>query len=146
SVPYGYDPESGLGFKIKTVRLYGFQILGGLEFTVSMVEYTDELSLQVSGLTFEYDSSQPPAAQPGQLSRLDPASVRINGQPVNPFGLYWVAMNEQLVELLSSMGLIPLEEVETGLFEYNLVRDFMSKLKYLTYTSKGRIIDRAFKD
>ena len=148
SVPYGYDPESGLGFRIKTVLLAGAQILAGLEFTVSMVEYTDDLSLQVSGLTFEYDSSQSPAppAPPVQFSRLDPASVRINGRPVDPFGLYWVAMNEQLVEFLSSMGLVPLGEQETGLFEYRLVRDFMSNLKYLKYTSEGRIIDKAFKD
>jgi 5'-nucleotidase/UDP-sugar diphosphatase len=145
SVPYGYDPESGLGFKIKTVLLDGAQILAGLEFTVSMVEYTDDLSLQVSGLTFEYDSAKPPA-QPGQLSRLDPFSVKINGQPINPFGLYWVAMNEQLVDLLSSLGLVLLGEEETGLFEYNLVRDFMNKLKFLSYTSEGRIIDRALKD
>jgi 5'-nucleotidase/UDP-sugar diphosphatase len=148
SVPYGYDPESGLGFRIKTVLLPGAYILAGLEFTVSMAEYTDELSLQASGLTFEYDSSQPPAlpAPPVKFSRLDPYSVKINGQPVDPMGVYWVAMNEQLVELLSSMGLIPLRDEETGLFEYNLVRDFMSKLKYLAYTSEGRIIDRAFKD
>jgi len=146
SVPYGYDPESGLGFRIKTVRLAGAQILAGLEFSISNAEYTDELSLQVSGLTFEYDSSKTPATQRGQLSRLDPSSVRINGQPINPSGVYWVAMNEQLVELLRSMGLTFFGEEETWLFEYTLVRDFMSKLKYLAYTSEGRIIDRAVKD
>jgi len=145
SVPYGYDPESGLGFKIKRILLYGEEILAGLEFTVSMAEYTDELSLQASGLTFEYDSSLP-AVPPGQLSRLDPFSVKINGQPFNPYEFYWVAMNEQLVELLRSMGLTFFEEEETWLFEYTLVRDFMSKLKYLAYTSEGRIIDRAFKN
>jgi 5'-nucleotidase/UDP-sugar diphosphatase len=145
SVPYGYDPESGLGFKIKTVLLPGAYILAGLEFTVSMAEYTDELSLQASGLTFEYDSSKPPA-QPGEFSRLDPTSVMINGQRIYPMGLYWVAMNEQLAYLLSSLGLTPIDEKKAELFEYNLVRDFMSKLKYLAYTSEGRIIDRAFKD
>ncbi len=145
SVPYGYDPESGLGFKIKTVLLAGAQILAGLEFTVSAVEYTDDLSMQASGLTFEYDSSKPPAPL-GEFSRLDPTSVRINGLPVDPNGLYWVAMNEQLVVLMASLGLVPFWEVKTGLLEYNLVRDFMRQLKFLSYTSEGRIIDRAYQD
>jgi 5'-nucleotidase len=50
AVPYGYDPVSGLGFKLKTVLLYGVELLAGLEYTVSMVEYTEDFSLQVSGL------------------------------------------------------------------------------------------------
>lgn len=145
SVPYGYDEESGLGFKIRSVQLAGAQILAGLEYTVSHVEYTDELAMQVSGLTFEYDSSKPPAPV-GGFSRLDVASVKVNGNPINSGGMYWVAMNEQLVSLLESAGLVPLAEEETGLFEYNLVRDFMHQLRFLAYTSEGRIIDRAYKD
>ncbi len=143
SIPYGYDPESGLGFKIEVVLLAGVQILGGLEYTVSYVENTDELSMQSSGLTFEYDSSKPPAP-PGQLSRINPASVKINGVPINPTGLYWIALSEQLANFLKSMGLVPFQEIETGLFEYNLVRDFMQKLRILFYRSEGRIIDTAF--
>ncbi len=144
SVPYGYDPESGLGFKINAVLLAGQQILAGLEFSVSNVEYTDELSMQASGLRFEYDSSKPPASL-GELSRVDPASVKIHGELINPNGLYWVVLNEQLATLLVSLGLQPFSEVKTGLFEYNLVRDFMSKLKVLSYTSEGRIVDTAVK-
>lgn len=150
SVPYGYDAESGLGFKIKSVWLAGVQILAGLEYTVSLVEYTDELAMQVSGLTFEYDSTKDPVPieelKKGKLSRLDPYSVKINGVPVDPNGAYWVAMNEQLVSLLGSVGLVPLAEKETGLFEYNLVRDFMHQLRFLAYTSEGRIIDKAYQD
>ncbi|MCK4644713.1 MAG: 5'-nucleotidase C-terminal domain-containing protein [Candidatus Aminicenantes bacterium] len=152
TVPYGYDPVSGLGFKIKVVQLAGAQILAGLEFSVSQVEYTDDLSMQFSGLTFEYDSSKP--ALPiedivvGNLSRLDPTSVKINGQPLllnGPpyYGFYWVALNEQIVSFLGSMGLVPLAIEVTNLFEYDLVRDYMKKLKKLKYKSEGRIIDRA---
>lgn len=150
SVPYGYDAESGLGFKIKCVQLPGIYILAGLEYTVSLVEYTDELAMQVSGLTFEYDSTKDPLTieeiKEGKLSRLDPYSVRVNGAPLNPYGVYWVAMNEQLVSLLGSLGLPLVDEKETGLFEYNLVRDFMHQIKFLAYTSEGRIIDRAYQD
>jgi len=150
TVPYGYDAESGLGFKIKSVLLAGVQILAGLEYTVSLVEYTDELAVQVSGLTFEYDSTKEPVPieelKKGKLSRLDPYSVKVNGVPLDPYGAYWVAMNEQLVSLLGSVGLEPLAEMETGLFEYNLVRDFMRRLRFLAYKAEGRIIDRAYQD
>ena len=140
-VPYGYDPASGLGFKIKSVLLAGAQILAGLEYSVTYVEYTDELSLQVSGLEFKYDSSKPPAGSIGQISRLDPYSVKVNGQPLNPNGLYWVALNEQLLNFLQANGLVPFQVIDTGLFEYNLVRDYMDTLNILDYSSEGRIVD-----
>ncbi len=150
SVPYGYDPDSGLGFKIHLVLLAGAQILAGLEYTVSMVEYTDEVSLQASGITFEYDSAKTPASTLEEIlagmGRIDPLSVRVNGDPLDPQGLYQVAMNEQLVKFLSSLGMEPVMgvDVDTGLFLYNVVRDYMQELKIIEYASEGRIIDRAF--
>jgi 5'-nucleotidase len=143
TVPYGYDPASGLGFKISSVLLAGGQILAGLEYSVTYVEYTTDFSLQVSGLRFKYDSSKPPAPSIGEFSRLDLASVRVNGQPINPEGLYWVALNEQLLNFLKANGLEPFQTVDTGLFEYNLVRDYMQKLGYLDYFSVGRVVDTA---
>lgn len=143
TVPYGYNRESGLGFKIKVVQLPGAHILAGLEYTVSMVELLDDLSLQVSGIKFEYDSSQPPG------SRVDPDSVMIYNsvndlwEPLNPGRLYWVAITEQLLGFLQSLGVKPYGMIETGLFEYNVVRDYMRKLKILKYKSEGRIIDTA---
>ncbi len=147
SVPYGYDPESGLGFKIHLVLLAGAQILAGLEYTVSMVEYTDDLSLQTSGLTFEYDSSKNPASTLEEIlmgqGRIDPFSVKVHGVPLNPSGLYQVALNEQLVSFLVSLGMEPFAQVDTGLFLYTVVRDFMHKLGILSYLPEGRIIDKA---
>ncbi len=150
SVPYGYDPVSGLGFKIHLVLLAGAQILAGLEYTVSLVEYTDDLSLQSSGLTFEYDSTKTPASTLEEIlmgqGRIDPFSVKVNGVPLDPYGLYQVAMNEQLVNFLRSLGMEPIggADVDTGLFLYNVVRDYMKKLKILEYTAEGRIIDKAY--
>jgi 5'-nucleotidase/UDP-sugar diphosphatase len=150
SVPYGYDPESGLGFKINLVLLAGAQILAGLEYTVSMAEYTDDLSLQSSGLTFAYDSSKSPAATLEEilmgLGRLDPFSVMVDGVPLDPSGLYQVALNEQLLNFLNALGLEPFAQIDTGLFLYSVVRDYMKKLKILEYVSEGRIIDRALQD
>jgi len=143
AVPYGYDPDSGLGFKIDCVLLAGAQLLAGLEYSVTYVEYTDELSMQVSGLKFRYDSSKPASPAIGVISRLDPASVKVNGQPIQPDGLYWVALNEQLLAFLRANGLEPFQVMGTGLFEYNLVRDFMHKLGQVDYRTEGRILDTA---
>ena len=145
AVPYGYDPASGLGFKVHCVLIAGAQLLAGLEYSLTYVEYTDEISMQVSGLTFRYDSRHPPSGQLGQLSRLDPTSVRIQGQPVNPEGLYWVALNEQLYKSLVALGLQPFSHIDTGLFEYNLVRSFMMQLNQVDYEPEGRILDRKYK-
>jgi 5'-nucleotidase len=146
-VPYGYDPGSGLGFKVETVLLAGAQILAGLEFSVSNVEVTDDLAMQASGLTFKYNSHNRALSMKeillGKLSRIDPTSVKINGMDIDPGALYWVALNEQLAFFLTSLGMVPFYEVATGLFEYNLVRDYAQKLKLLDYRSEGRIIDTA---
>lgn len=148
-VPYGYDEKSGLGFKIKTVLLAGAQILAGLEFSVSYVEYFDDLAMQASGLTFEYDSRKTPNLDINQIlqgnGRIDPTSVKINGVSINPEGVYWVALNEQLVYFLGTIGMKPISEIDPdpALFEYNLVKDYARKLRLLAYRSEGRIIDTA---
>jgi 2',3'-cyclic-nucleotide 2'-phosphodiesterase (5'-nucleotidase family) len=152
SVPYGYDPTSGLGFKLDVVLLAGLQILAGLEYSVSMVEYADDASMQASGLTFEYDSTKAPMG-PEQLiynlthgilewGRVNPFSIKVNGNPINLAGTYWVALNEQLHKFLLANGLVPYAEMQTGLFEYNVVRDYMSQQSVLNYGIEGRIVDK----
>jgi 5'-nucleotidase len=152
SVPYGYDPASGLGFKIDVVLLAGLQILAGLEYSVSLAEYVDDLSMQVSGLTFEYDSTKPPMT-PEQLAynfthgipewgRVNPFSIKVNGSPINFGGTYWVALSEQLHKFLLANGLEPYAAIQTGLFEYKVVRDCMAQLGVLSYGIEGRIVDK----
>ncbi len=147
AVPYGYDPISGLNSKVKVVLLAGAQLLAGLEFSTTLVEYTDELSLQASGITFAYDSSKPAVTEEelmeGKISRLDPTSILIGGEPINPDGLYWVVLDELLLNFLTSMDLLPFEEIETGMFLYDVVKDYMKKLEVLRYESEGRVIDTA---
>ena len=146
AVPYGYDPVSGLGFKLVRVPMPGWLILGGLEYSTSFVEYTRDLSIQASGLTYAYDSSQPPSPGLGSLSRLDPMSVLINGELVaaDPDKIYMVVMSEQvfnfLKDLVEPLG-IPLVSYDTGIFEYNAVRDFMRSLHFVVYEPEGRVKD-----
>lgn len=143
AVPYGYDPESGLGFKLVIVPLPGYLLLGGLEYAADMVTQTADLAIQASGLTYTYDSSKPPVGNLGEISRLDPASVRINGQPVDPAGDYFVVMSEQVFKFLNTLAGGQLQSIPTGIFEYTAVRDFMRGLKTVNYSSQGRVRDTA---
>jgi len=146
AVPYGYDPVSGLGFKIVLAPLPGSLLLGGLEYSTAKVEYTKDLCIQVSGMTYAYDSSKPAAQNLGQFSRLDPMSVKVGGELValNPNKYYYVAMSEQvfgfLKNLVAPMG-ITLVSIPTGIFEYNAVRDYMKSLRFVNYGSEGRVVD-----
>jgi 2',3'-cyclic-nucleotide 2'-phosphodiesterase (5'-nucleotidase family) len=141
-VPYGYDPASGLGFKINVVELDGGTLLALLEYSVSMVEFTRDLCLDPSGISFKYDSSKP-AAPLGQFSRLDLTSVMVNGSPINPVRLYKVAINEQIYRTLIGLGVQPYSVTETGLFLYNIVRDYARSLNHIRTKAEGRIIDTA---
>jgi len=144
-VPYGYDPTSGLDFKIDIIEIDGGTLLALLEYSVSIVEYADDLSLEPSGLTFQYDSSQPASTTLGVLSRIDPTSVMIHGQPINPTAHYRIALNEQIYKTLEGLGVTPYSVTETGLLEYNLVRDFVQGLNHVDYQAEGRVIDTAIK-
>lgn len=134
-VPYGYDETSGLGFKIVLVELTGYQIWAGLEYSVQYVPMTYDLAMQPSGLTFEYNSQN---LTPNRV-----LWVKINGNLVNPFDpntKYKVALNEQVYNVLKTLD-PSITKVDTGLFEYNLVRDYMKKLIHVGYRAQGRVID-----
>jgi 5'-nucleotidase/UDP-sugar diphosphatase len=143
SVPYGYDPESGLGFKVVVVPLPGEVILGGLEYTTSMIELTRDLCLQASGLRYAYDSSRPAAGFGKMPTRLDLLSVEVGGELVamTPTKVYMVAMNEQVFNFLNGLLGSQLTAIPTGLFEYNLVRDYIGTLRTVDVRSEGRVRD-----
>jgi 2',3'-cyclic-nucleotide 2'-phosphodiesterase (5'-nucleotidase family) len=145
AVPYGYDPVSGLDFKVVVVPLTGGLLLGGLEYAADMVSLTTDLAVQASGITYTYDSSKPPVQNLGELSRIDPLSVMVNGFPVasDPGKVYYVAMSEQVFNFLNALTGGQLTSISTGLFEYNIVRDFMRSLRFVHYRSEGRIRDTA---
>jgi 5'-nucleotidase / UDP-sugar diphosphatase len=146
AVPYGYDPASGLGFKLVVVPLDGQTILGLLEYTLTYIEYTRSLCVQPSGLTFAYDSSKPPAAGLGQISRLDPMSVKIGDEYVaaNLAKPYFIGMTDQVFKFLNTLtqGQISLK-FDSGILEYNAVRDYVQSLGFVKYVSEGRVKDTA---
>lgn len=73
------------GNTIVLLDLTGEQILEALENSVSNVEGTQGRYLQVSGLEYAYDLTQPPG------SRVIPGSVLVGGEPLNPTRVYKVA-------------------------------------------------------
>jgi len=146
AVPYGYDPVSGLGFKIVLAPLPGSLLLGGLEYSTAKVEYTRDLCIQVSGMTYAYDSSKPAAQDLGEFSRLDPMSVKVGGEPValNPNKYYYAAMSEQIFNFLKNLVAplgIELVSIPTEIFEYDAVCDYMKSLRFVNYGSEGRVRD-----
>ena len=141
AVPYGYDPDSGLGFKVVVTMLPPEAIIAGLEFSVSSIETTHSVCIQPSGLTFAYDSSKPAG------SRVDPLSVKIGGVPIVGSGrpYYVVGMTDQVFNFLNGLmggGLTRLDP-DPAIFEYNAVRDYMTSLGFVNTKSEGRVIDTA---
>jgi len=135
-VPYGYDETSGLGFKVVIVELTGAELWTALEFTVMFAPDNYDPAIQPSGLNFQYNSLNPP------LSRV--LWIMVNGTPVNPFDpatKYKVAITEQVYNVLAALVLPSITKTDTGLFEYNLVRNFMKKLVHVRYVAEGRVID-----
>ena len=142
AVPYGYDPASGLGFKVVITALPPDLILGGLEYSLAA-----SLSIQASGLTFAYDSSLPPSQYLGQISQLDPMSVKIGGTPILASGrpYYFVGMTDQVFNFLNILvgGQLQRFDPDPPIFEYAAVRSYMQSLGTIDYKSEGRIIDTA---
>lgn len=143
-VPYGYDPATGLGFKVVIAELSIYQIAAGLEYSVQFIPDAYDLLIQTSGLTYAYNSDIDP--NPGLFPpfRVDFESIRINGELPNPDPAfkYKIALNEQVFNVLK--GIDPsVTATDTGLFVYNLVRDYARKMNHLSSISEGRILDTA---
>jgi len=130
------------------VPLDGQTILALLEYTITYIEYTTSLCVQPSGMTFAYDSSKPPAAGLGQISRLDPMSVKIGDEYVaaNLAKIYFIGMTDQVYKFLNNLtqGQISVKfDPVPAIFEYNAVRDFVQSLGFVNYVAEGRVMDTA---
>jgi 2',3'-cyclic-nucleotide 2'-phosphodiesterase (5'-nucleotidase family) len=131
AVPYGYDPATGLGFKLVIVPMPGQLVLGGLDFAVA-----NSLYAQVSGLTYSYHSG---------VGHIVPETVMINGEPVaaNQGKIYFVLMTEGIFSFLNALAQGQLTAYPTGISEYTAVHDYMKSLGFVFYRSEGRVIDLA---
>ncbi len=131
AVPYGYDPVTGLGFKLVIVPMPGQLILGGLDYAVS-----NSLYAQVSGLTYAFHSG---------AGHIIPETVMINGEFVaaNQGKIYFVVMSEGIFSFLDALAGGQLTAIPTGISEYTAVHDYMKLLGFVFYKSEGRVLDLA---
>ena len=131
AVPYGYDPATGLGFKLVIVPMPGQLVLGGLDFAVA-----NSLYAQASGLTYAYHSG---------IGHVVPETVMINGEQVaaHQEKIYFVLMTEGIFSFLNTLAQGQLQAYPTGIFEYTAVHDYMKSLGFVFYKSEGRVIDLA---
>lgn len=137
---YGFDEETGLGFKLATFDIKGFELLKGLEIGLAQIEFNEDYFLQVSGMKFDYNLNKPVG------HRINPGSIRINNRPFIPVNTYSVSVNTGLLGLLMEFG-VNLENVNiTNVLEFTAIKDFVVKLDNVRYTSEGRITDKSIHD
>jgi len=132
---YGFNTVNGLGFQMVTFDMFGESLLGGLEFGLSEIEKNDEFLIQVSGMQYFYDGTQPP------FSRL--TGVLINGLPVDPTALYSVTANEAVLQILDLLG-IPYSNVQlySGITEFQVLTDYIiSQGGFIHPKHLGRILN-----
>jgi 2',3'-cyclic-nucleotide 2'-phosphodiesterase (5'-nucleotidase family) len=135
SFPYGFDPGTGLGFKLVKLQVDGASLLGGIETTLAFLGVNEDYFPQVSGMTFKYDGSK------GIGSRLIWSSIRVGGKPFDPSALYTMTVDEGLAGLLTSLGVTPTKVDPMPDFEYVVVRDYIHRLGVVAYRPEGRIRD-----
>ena len=135
SLSYGFDPATGLGFKLARIKMTAPDLVAGLETVLSFLGLSDDIFLQVSGMTYKYDATKPVG------NRVLVPSIRINGKPLNLGAEYTITVNEGILALL------PLLQINATILdvmpdlEYNVVRDYIRKLGLVWYFPEGRIRD-----
>ena len=133
SIPYGYDEESGYGFKLVTFSLVGYMLKTALEFAIHESLTDGSYNIQVSNMQVIYDSREPM----GQKIK----TMNIDGQAMFSLTSYSVTMTDGLAQFLYLAGLSMITPVETGLVEYDVVRDYIIANSPLNYTVEGRVED-----
>ena len=139
AVPFGFDPQTGLGVKLVTFQIQGSELVKGIEMTLAYLEYSEDFFLQVSGMSYRYDATQPP----GQ--RLILNSVRIGGKPVDLSATYSVAGDEGLANSLPLLGVVTTNLEILPVNEYTVLKEFIDRHRFIDYRPEGRIRDISVK-
>jgi 5'-nucleotidase/UDP-sugar diphosphatase len=135
AMSYGFDPATGLEFKLARIKMTGMNLVAGLETVLSFLGLSDDIFLQVSGLTYKYDATKPVGG------RVLLPSIRINGRPLNPYAEYTITVNEGILALLPLLQINATFMDAMPDLEYNVVRDYIRKLGIVWYFAEGRIRD-----
>ncbi len=136
-VSQGFNPATGANsLPLVTVSVPAFNLAGALEYSVST---GGTFFFQVSGISFEYNSTRPSG------EKVDPATIRINGEPINWGASYTATVNQYVAGFGVALGFISeagIQPTEHLLFD--------ALLEYVTTTdisqyeeTEGRIVDTA---
>ncbi len=136
-VSYGYDPPTGLGFKLATFEITGAELLKGMEMCLANVRYGDTFDLQFSGLRYRYDSSLP------VFQRIVPGNVYVGWHRIDPARTYTVTSNQGIAMLLPGLGVKVSNVQVLPDFEYSALKDYVELLRVVPYTTQYRIRDVA---
>jgi 5'-nucleotidase / UDP-sugar diphosphatase len=134
-VGQGFNPATGANsLPLVTVSVPAFNLAGALEYSVSI---RGNFFFQVSGISFEYDATKPSG------EKVDPATIRINGEPINWGASYTATVNQYVAGFGVALGFISeagIQPTEHLLFD--------ALLEYVTSTdisqyegTQGRIVD-----
>lgn len=138
AVPYGFDSDTGLGMKLATFRTSGMSILSGLEFGLFYMPYVDAFFLHMSGASFACDMSLPP----GQ--RVDYASVRVAGAPIDPAAAYTLTVPDGVIPFLGQIPGFAIEDLQiTDRSVYTVVRNYLVARSPVTRYAEGRVLNTA---
>jgi len=135
AVSYGFDPETGLGFKLVKGTISGMELLKGLEIGLGALEITDDFCLQVSGMSYLYDSRKPVG------SRIHLPSVRVAGKPLDFMRNYEITTNEGIIAVLGFYGVV-MENLQPLDHEYTVISEYLSSLGTVRPKVTGRILDK----
>jgi hypothetical protein len=139
SLSYGYDVETGFGFRMATFDIAGAELVKGMEIGLSQIEVSDDLFLQYSGLRFSYDPLRPAG------ERVDVGSIRINHKKWSPTATYSVTVNTGIAMLLGMLDVDVSNLRMRDELEYDVVRDYILGMKTIETSSQGRITEHAGK-
>jgi 5'-nucleotidase/UDP-sugar diphosphatase len=134
-VSFGYDPPSGLGFKIATFTISGTELLRAIESSLAYIEQSPDYGLQTAGLEYAYN----PGRAIGQ--RVVSGSIRVNGQQMSLFGSYTVTVNEGIAMLIPVMGVQVSNFQLRPDLEYIVLRDYVVSLGTVDVGSDGHLRD-----
>ena len=137
AVGYGYDPATGLGYRLATCRISGDSLLTALKLVLAVGGYAEALLPQTSGLTFAYNGKA--EAAEGIVLR----SLFVNGRPLDLSRSYTLTSSEYVFDLIGKF--VKLEDlvILPGSNEYTVLKQEIERQRTVRSLSWGRVVDVA---
>jgi len=136
TVPYGLDPVSYKDFPLVVFGLKGSELWKGVEMSLAYLGVTRSFFLEVSGMKYAYNSTNPVGSRLVELT--------VNGEPIDPDATYTVTANYIVAAIAQQFMKLQFESFSmAGMTEYDALRDWVKHQKVLWKESEGRILDVA---